>query len=74
MGKPSNRGFSRNVYTKGISEPDLFDIGEVEKELKPLLVSIIEKAFRRFMKAHNAPADMEEIEWMRFKKILNRML
>lgn len=77
MGKPSSRGFSRNVHTSARHDSEAerkYDIEGIEKELKPLLLGIIERAFRRFMNAHGAPKDVEDLEWTRFKKILNGML
>lgn len=35
---------------------------------------ITEKAFRKYARCHNAPAEMEELEWKRFLKILKNML
>jgi len=78
MGKPSNRGFSRNVHPQAyqirVAEESKFDIEGLEKELKPLIIGLIEKAFRRYVHAHGTTQEVEDLEWTRFKKILNRML
>jgi hypothetical protein len=78
MGKPSTKGFSRNTYVSArqseTADEAKFDLGQVEKELKPLLVGIVERAFRRYVKAHGVTSEVEEREWTRFKKILNGML
>lgn len=75
MGKKTFVGIGKkNVFPKPGQEPDRFDLGAVEKELKPLLIGIVERAFRRFMNAHGAPKDVVEIEWARFSKILKGML
>ena len=77
MGKPSNKGFSRSVYPQVRHDAEAerkFDIDVAEKQLKPMLISVVERAFRHYCKAHGAPEAQEELEWKRFKKILNGML
>ena len=77
MDKLKSRGFSRNVYTQPYhdkAEESKFDIEGIEKELKPLVLQIVEKAFRRYASIHGAPKEQEDLEWTRFKKILSRML
>lgn len=67
----------RNVYPQPYHDKEKerkFDIEELEKELKPVLIGLIERAFRKYCKAHGAKPDVEDLEWSRFKKILNRML
>lgn len=79
MGKPSSRGFARNVYPTArqleIADEAKFDIGEVEKELKPLIIQLVEKAFISYLKAHGVTDEQQQrLEWQRFKKILARKL
>lgn len=82
MGKISNKGFSKNVYPKDYHdkpaeskfEADPSELKQIEKALKPLVITIVERAFRRFAKAHGVKPEQEEIEWSRFKKILSGML
>lgn len=50
------------------------DIGEVEKQLKPMIVGLVEKAFRKYCKAHGADIKTQDIEWQRFQKILSKTL
>lgn len=49
-------------------------INLLAEELKPQIVSIVERCFRRYCQGHRAPKELEELEWQRFKKILNGML
>ena len=43
-------------------------------ELKPHIIKIVEVAFRKYCNAHSADEGLEDLEWQRFKKILNRVL
>ena len=54
------------------SPKDLYE--ELAIQMKPLIIQIVERAFRRYCKAHSADIGIEELEWKRFKKILNGML
>jgi len=82
MGKPSTKGFSRNVYTQPVhskqeelkfeANPDELDT--MVKEFKPLITSIVKRAFIRYCKAHGASPEVEELEWKRFNKIFQGML
>ena len=74
--KPSHP-FNRSVKPQARHDAEAerkFDIDVVERQLKPMLVSIVERAFRRYCNAHGAAKIVEDLEWTRFKKILNGML
>jgi hypothetical protein len=45
-----------------------------KSKVKPILMDIIEQAFRKYCKAHGADIGLEDLEWKRFQKILNEML
>lgn len=47
---------------------------KLAEKLKPHLIDIMEHVFRRYCRAHKATKAQEELEWERFKKILNRTL
>jgi hypothetical protein len=68
----------RNVHVEHIHlppSPSETKLGELEKELKPLILSIVERAFKRYADAHVGASDeLKEEEWKRLKKILNGML
>jgi len=77
MTKPPNKPFKRNVHIQPHHEIKSYSdegLGEIEKTLKPLVLSIIEQAFKRYCNAHKATNEIRELEWKRFKKILNEML
>ena len=42
--------------------------------LKPQLIQIAERAFKRYCIAHGATEDMTETEWKRFKRFYERLL
>lgn len=51
---------------------DLYE--QIAHHLKPLILGIVERAFKRYAHAHHAKPEQIEEEWKRFKKILNGML
>lgn len=63
------------AYQASIKEKNKeFLVAELSEFLKPLLMRIIERAFKRYCVGHKASADMTELEWKRFSKILRGML
>lgn len=43
--------------------------------IRPVIMNIVEKAFRRYCKqGHKAPDDVTQLEWERFEKFLRRVL
>lgn len=47
---------------------------EQEEQFFTAIINISEKAFRKYAKAHKASAELEELEWQRYKKILQSTL
>lgn len=42
--------------------------------LKELVTKLVERAFRQYVQARKAPIDMENMEWKRFNKFLQKNL
>lgn len=71
----------RKADEKAKSEQDPFSsetsdaIAEfLAKDLKPAIMKIAEKAFRRYCELHSADKALEDLEWRRFSAVLRRML
>lgn len=63
------------AYQASIKEKNKeFLAAELSEFLKPLLMKIIESAFRKYCVGHKADREMTELEWKRFSKILRDML
>lgn len=50
------------------------DLAKLKLELKPFILQIAEQAFRIYAKAHKADQNIEDLEWLRFKRILEKKL
>ena len=44
------------------------------EKLKPEIINIVETSFKQYARAHHAPVEMQELEWKRFKKFLEKNL
>jgi len=69
----------KNVYVNSRHDSEAerkfdVDIGELENQLKPMIIGLVEKAFRKYAKAHGASTAQQEQEWQRFHKILSKTL
>jgi hypothetical protein len=75
MGKPSTKGFKKAVKPYQLHNEAQEELAEnLVVELKPQIVSIVERAFKRYADKHGASVELREQEWQRFKRILNGML
>lgn len=52
----------------------LSDSDTIAKLMKPALMKVIEVAFRRYVQCHGVNGEMEDLEWTRFHKILDKVL
>lgn len=50
------------------------DLARLKLELKPYIIQLSEKAFRIYAKQHKADKNTEDLEWLRYKKILEKTL
>lgn len=70
--------FIQPHHDKGERERAKSEINEpyrkLAEALKPHIMVIVERAFRTLLRGHGAPKEAEDLEWERFKKILNRTL
>jgi hypothetical protein len=64
-----------------VKPSQLFDTGRTERreseqqeQFNNAIINISEQAFRKYAKAHKASAELEELEWQRYKKILQSTL
>lgn len=56
------------------SEENARIIGEIVRCLRPMIVSIVRRAFKRYAEGHKVSEEFAEKEWAHFKKILEGML
>lgn len=50
------------------------DVGDQVALVKEFIITVSERAFKKYAKAHGANESQQEQEWNRYKRILSKML